>query len=67
MILEPMYISLSVPCIPAALRCASEFSLLKAGQCTQCKLYITEERTKIYLLIALVPVTNRLVLHIWDT
>lgn len=59
-----MYVSLSVSCIPAALRCAlEEFPLLK-GQCTQCKLCITEERIKIYMLIALVPVTNRLILHI---
>lgn len=59
-----MYVSLSMSCVPAALRCASEeFPLLK-GQCTQCKLYITEERIKIYMPIALVPVTNRLVLHI---
>lgn len=62
-----MYISLSVSCIPAALRCAlEEFPLLK-GQCTQSKLYITVERIKIYMLIVLVPVTNRLVLHICDT
>lgn len=59
-----MYVSFSVSCIPAALRCASEeFLLLKEGHCTQCELHITEERIKIYMLIALLPVTNRLVLH----
>lgn len=54
-----MYISLPVSCIPAALRCAlEELPLLKEGQCTQCKLCITEERIKIYMLIALVLVTS---------
>lgn len=65
MIQVSMYISLSGSCIPAPLRCAlEEFPLLKEGQCTQCELCITEERIKIYMLIALVLVTNRLVLHI---